>query len=47
MITNTDIWVIRQLFERIGNEEIDSGEATKKLLEYIDTYKENDKNIKE
>ena len=47
MITNTDIWVIRQLFERIENEEIDANDATKKLEEYINTYKENDKNIKE
>jgi len=47
MITNTDIWVIKQLFERIENEEINATDAFKKLLEYIDTYRENVKNNKE
>lgn len=47
MITNTDIWVINQLFERVENEEITAAQAAANLKEYVQTLEENVKNNKE
>lgn len=43
MITNTDLWVIKQLFERLENEEISSDNALERLKEYIKTATDDNK----
>lgn len=39
MITKTDVYIIKELFERIENEEIDTTTALDKLEEYRDAQR--------